>query len=92
MTGWKVLSMASCIGGFLMPFLVYQISFASKTFAPSLAHFLYGGTNHWLYLAVIFWCISVVLWGDRSRYWVMWTLAGVSSCWYLINYFIGQLP
>jgi hypothetical protein len=74
MNPMKILSVFVSVTGFLMPFIVRLFVF----FRGDLLSFTFirNGFIYWIFPALFLWCLSIVLWGDKSRYWVMWVLLG----------------
>jgi hypothetical protein len=86
----QVSSIVACVMGFLMPIISYPL-FKALGYTAPLTDFIRNGINYWLALSVLFWSISILLWGDRSRYWVMWTLIGTIGSFYLLGYMFLRL-
>lgn len=88
----KVLSIIAFIAGFLMPVIVYQVLYVGRSNAlPTFIDYLLNVPNTWLYLSAIAWCISILLWGNSSRYWIMLTIFGGTSFIYLFWYLVSFL-
>jgi hypothetical protein len=71
MTIQKWISLCLCLLGFCAPF-VYRMSPLAKYFDSRYLVIEYAAFL--VFPSLLFWSASIVWWGKKSRFWVMWVL------------------
>jgi hypothetical protein len=75
----KIFSLSACVLGFLIPITFWEFFRVTENVPRVALDYFIENTIYWLVPSVALWSSSVVLWGDKNRYWVMWILIGLST-------------